>query len=176
MRQLERRARTRETLLHWAMAGFARNGYDDASLDAIAASAGLSKGAIYAHFETKLDLYLAVLADAFAEARMRNARVLVALAERRAPAAAAQAYFASPGLREHIAFVTGLWHLATREAAAGAALEEFRTQRLAEFAGAAVSLGMRPAPAIELALTVGKLIDAEMLAGRLHDAAVQRAG
>lgn len=176
MRQAERRARTRETLLRWAMAGFASNGYDGASLDAIAASAGLSKGAIYAHFETKLDLYLAVLADAFAEARIRNTRVLALLAEKRPPAVAAQAYFASPGLRQHTALVTDIWHLATREATVGAALEEFRTQRMAEFSGAAVSLGMRPAPAVKLALTVGKLIDAEMLAGRLQDAAVRRAG
>ena len=63
MRQTERRARTRAALLRAALAAFAERGYEGASIDTIAATAGLSKGAVYANFPNKLDLYLAVKLD-----------------------------------------------------------------------------------------------------------------
>jgi AcrR family transcriptional regulator len=55
--------RTRETqarLLAAAEEVFVREGYEVAQLDAIAAAAGRSKGAVYAHFKSKEDLFLAL--------------------------------------------------------------------------------------------------------------------
>ncbi|MGL5987783.1 MAG: TetR/AcrR family transcriptional regulator, partial [Burkholderiales bacterium] len=40
---------------------FARKGYHGASLDQVAADAGLTKGAVYWHFQSKSDLFLALL-------------------------------------------------------------------------------------------------------------------
>ncbi len=53
--------RTRETqtrLLDAAEKVFVRDGYEAAQLDAIAAAAGRSKGAVYTHFKSKEDLFL----------------------------------------------------------------------------------------------------------------------
>jgi AcrR family transcriptional regulator len=53
--------RTRETqkrLLDAAAEVFVRDGYEAAQLDAIAARAGRSKGAVYTHFKSKEDLFL----------------------------------------------------------------------------------------------------------------------
>jgi AcrR family transcriptional regulator len=55
--------RTRETqarLLDAAAEVFVRDGYEAAQLDEIAARAGRSKGAVYTHFESKEDLFLAL--------------------------------------------------------------------------------------------------------------------
>ncbi|NKZ10639.1 helix-turn-helix transcriptional regulator [Mycolicibacterium septicum DSM 44393] len=56
-RRLER---TRSLLLDAAEAVFAEKGFTAASLDDIAHAAGYTKGAIYNHFSTKEDLFLAV--------------------------------------------------------------------------------------------------------------------
>jgi AcrR family transcriptional regulator len=55
-----RRQHTRDTLLDAAEQVFARRGFDGASLDDIADTAGFTRGAIYKHFADKEDLYLAV--------------------------------------------------------------------------------------------------------------------
>lgn len=55
--------RTRETqarLLDAAEEVFVRDGFGGAQLDAIAATAGRSKGAVYTHFKSKEDLFLAL--------------------------------------------------------------------------------------------------------------------
>jgi AcrR family transcriptional regulator len=51
-----RRQRTREALLDAAAAVFAERGFQGASLDEIAATAGYTRGAIYKHFADKEDL------------------------------------------------------------------------------------------------------------------------
>jgi AcrR family transcriptional regulator len=56
-RRLER---TRSLLLDAAEEVFAEKGFTPASLDNIARAAGYTKGAIYKHFATKEDLFLAV--------------------------------------------------------------------------------------------------------------------
>ena len=48
-------------LLRAAMDVFSEYGYHEAKLDVIAARANLSKGAIYAHFKNKQDLFLSVI-------------------------------------------------------------------------------------------------------------------
>lgn len=56
----ERTAITRELLLQAAEELFARVGYERAQVEQIAAEAGFSKGALYAHFKSKEDLFLAL--------------------------------------------------------------------------------------------------------------------
>jgi AcrR family transcriptional regulator len=51
----------REALIEAAAKVFARRGFRDAAVDEIAAEAGFSKGAVYWHFESKDDLFFALL-------------------------------------------------------------------------------------------------------------------
>ncbi|WP_263411407.1 TetR/AcrR family transcriptional regulator [Terriglobus tenax] len=51
---------TRELLLSAAKTIFARDGYEAADLSEIAALAGRTKGAIYAHFKSKEDIFMAL--------------------------------------------------------------------------------------------------------------------
>ena len=64
--QAERRAGTRGALLDAAARLLARHGYHEATLDSIAAEAGVSKGALYYNFASKEDLFLALLEDRLA--------------------------------------------------------------------------------------------------------------
>ncbi|WP_407564322.1 TetR/AcrR family transcriptional regulator [Streptomyces sp. 184] len=73
--QQERTAATTKDLVGAARAHFARTGYAAASLDAICAQAGITKGALYHHFRNKQTLFRAVyeaeqhrLRDAIADA------------------------------------------------------------------------------------------------------------
>lgn len=56
-----RREETREKLLQSAFSVFAANGYERATVDGIVREAGFSKGAFYVHFESKEDLFWAML-------------------------------------------------------------------------------------------------------------------
>jgi len=56
-----RKELTRDALVDAAAIVFARKGFVAASLDEIAESAGYSRGAIHFHFDTKDDLFVAVL-------------------------------------------------------------------------------------------------------------------
>ena len=58
----ESKARTRHELLRAASRLFLRNGFVATSLSDIAEEAGLTKGAVYSNFESKEDLFLALLA------------------------------------------------------------------------------------------------------------------
>lgn len=57
----EQQDRTRVALVQAAEVVFARDGFHGASLDSIAREAGYSKGAIYSNFDSKADLFLAVM-------------------------------------------------------------------------------------------------------------------
>src|SRR5947209_18257030 len=61
--QRERRPRTRAALLRAAGHIFAEHGFHRATLEAVAAEAGVSKGALYHHFPSKEQLFLALLED-----------------------------------------------------------------------------------------------------------------
>jgi len=50
-----------EQILQTAMSVFSRDGYHKADVDEIAAGAGVGKGTIYRHFESKKGLFLAVV-------------------------------------------------------------------------------------------------------------------
>lgn len=57
--------RTREKILGAAMRSFAEAGYSGCSLDSIAQAADITKGAIYTHFATKLELFIAIIHYAY---------------------------------------------------------------------------------------------------------------
>jgi AcrR family transcriptional regulator len=61
-----RRAERREQLLAAATRAFARTGFAATSLDDIAVAAGISRVLLYRHFDSKTDLYRAVLDRAIA--------------------------------------------------------------------------------------------------------------
>jgi AcrR family transcriptional regulator len=56
----ERTAITRDLLLRAAEQIFAHRGYEKAQLEEIAQASGFSKGALYAHFKSKEELFLAL--------------------------------------------------------------------------------------------------------------------
>src|SRR3972149_2635016 len=58
-----RREETRGRLMEAATAVFARSGFDRATVDEIVREAGFSKGAFYVHFESKEDLFWAILEE-----------------------------------------------------------------------------------------------------------------
>src|SRR5271154_674684 len=60
-RQAARRAATRRKLLLAAEQTFARDGYEAARLEDIAARAGYTRGAFYANFASKEDIFFALL-------------------------------------------------------------------------------------------------------------------
>lgn len=64
--QRERRKATRAKLLEAATCVLARSGFERATLDEIVREAGFSKGAFYVHFESKDDLFWAMLEERIA--------------------------------------------------------------------------------------------------------------
>src|SRR3984893_6479853 len=60
-RQQARTAATRRKLLLAAEQTFARDGYEAARLEDIAARAGYTRGAFYANFDSKEDIFFALL-------------------------------------------------------------------------------------------------------------------
>src|SRR2546428_11777103 len=63
----EKQAHTRECLMHSAARVFARRGLQQASIDEVAEDAGFTKGAFYANFKSKEELFLAMLDERFAK-------------------------------------------------------------------------------------------------------------
>jgi AcrR family transcriptional regulator len=68
---------TRELLLRSAETIFVRDGYEGAELGEIAALAGRTKGAIYAHFESKEDIFLALVEQRVTRYRTQMEEMLV---------------------------------------------------------------------------------------------------
>ena len=63
----EQQAHTRSCLMHSAAKIFAQRGLQHASIDDVAAGAGFTKGAFYANFKSKEELFLAMLDERFAQ-------------------------------------------------------------------------------------------------------------
>ena len=63
----EKGEQVRRALLDAARSVFVRDGFHGASLDTVADAAGLTKGAVYSRFESKADLFLALLEERIAE-------------------------------------------------------------------------------------------------------------
>ncbi|WP_438864615.1 TetR/AcrR family transcriptional regulator [Neptunicella sp.] len=61
----EHKHNTRQRILHSAANLFTRHGFENISIDQVMADAGLTRGAFYAHFKTKSELYAqAIIAGA----------------------------------------------------------------------------------------------------------------
>jgi AcrR family transcriptional regulator len=69
-------ARTRERLLRSARRAFARNGLEGTSIEQVAQGAGHTRGAFYAHFQGRDELYLALLEQWFERYLEEFGRVL----------------------------------------------------------------------------------------------------
>ncbi len=63
----EKQAHTRACLMESAASVFARRGLQQASIDEVAEDAGFTKGAFYANFKNKEELFLAMLDERFAK-------------------------------------------------------------------------------------------------------------
>ena len=72
----ERQAHTRARLMRSAASIAAQRGLERASLAAVAEHAGFTKGAVYANFESKEDLFLSMLDVRFAERLAELDRIL----------------------------------------------------------------------------------------------------
>ncbi|MGE3075506.1 MAG: TetR/AcrR family transcriptional regulator [Dehalococcoidia bacterium] len=176
MRQEERRARTRAALLRAAAIAFADRGYDGASIDAIAASVGLSKGAVYAHFPSKLDLYLDVLNALLEQAEWRLERVAMAIREGSNALEASRVYLGLGGDAQHAALLSELWRAAAIEPEVRKVVERLVELRLGTLSRAAIDQGMSPGAALDFAEGVARFIDAGMLYRRIDDTSEQPAG
>ena len=63
----EKQAHTRACLMRSAAKVFARRGLQQASIDEVAEDAGFTKGAFYANFKSKEELFLAMLDERFTQ-------------------------------------------------------------------------------------------------------------
>ena len=89
----QRQAHTRARLMRSAASVAAQRGLERASLDAVAEHAGFTKGAVYANFKSKEDLFLAMLDARFAERLAELDRILSSEDDPDAQARAAAASF-----------------------------------------------------------------------------------
>src|SRR5262245_25102997 len=80
-------AERRRFLLDAAGAVFRRDGYLAATVDAIAEVAGLTKGAVYSHFESKADLFLTLLEERVAQRAAHNATAAAQVSDAESAAA-----------------------------------------------------------------------------------------
>jgi AcrR family transcriptional regulator len=62
-RRAEKKARSRRRIIESAREVFFRDGFMEANLDEVAKKAGVAKGTLYRYFDSKAELYVAVLAD-----------------------------------------------------------------------------------------------------------------
>jgi AcrR family transcriptional regulator len=67
--------RNRQLVLKAARRVFLAKGYEGSSLEAIAEEAGFSKGVVYSQFDSKADLFLALLERRISERAEQNQRV-----------------------------------------------------------------------------------------------------
>ena len=80
--RVEQSRRNRQLVLVAARRMFLNRGYHGASLEQIADAAGFSKGVVYSQFESKADLFLALLEQRINERKGDNARFVEGLVMR----------------------------------------------------------------------------------------------
>jgi AcrR family transcriptional regulator len=66
----EHKQRSRDKILKSAFNLFALNGYDNTSIDQVMKNANMTRGAFYAHFTSKSDLYKRAMLDAAINSRL----------------------------------------------------------------------------------------------------------
>lgn len=124
----ERQAHTRARLMDSAAAIAARRGIEGASLDAVAQAAGFTKGAVYANFANKEELFLAMLDAHFDERLAELDRILATDAD-----PDDQAREAAAGLMRVLAEDPERHRLFFEFAAYAARNEDFREQLVARY-------------------------------------------
>src|SRR5271156_4682433 len=92
-RQQERTEATRRKLLAAAEKIFVRSGYEAARLEDIAAAAGYTRGAFYANFESKEDIFFALLEDWISEKLRSITSLLARYGTRKERAVALRRYY-----------------------------------------------------------------------------------
>lgn len=104
VRQSERREATIAAILKAARKLFSTRGFDTTSIDDIAAGAGVAKGAVYHHFESKEEIFTQVLDSVQAELASSPSPSLLKIADPLDQiAAAVQEYLIAanePGMRQ----------------------------------------------------------------------------
>src|SRR5438105_2776319 len=73
----QKQAHTRACLMQSAASVFVRRGLQQASIDEVAEDAGFTKGAFYANFKSKEELFLAMLDERFAK-RIEDIEAVIA--------------------------------------------------------------------------------------------------
>jgi AcrR family transcriptional regulator len=96
----EKQQRTRKALLEAAAKLFCQRGLEGASVDEVAQAAGYTKGAFYANFKSKEELFLVMLDEHFAQELERLDRALAGTQERQEEARAAAADFIHAASRD----------------------------------------------------------------------------
>ena len=166
--------RNRGQLLAAARRVFLQRGFHGATLDAIAEEAGFSKGVVYSQFESKADLFIALLEARIAERTAQNERIV---RETLDPAAAFDALLELAG---HLVAVEPEWALLVLEfrthaardpalnaryAAAHARTVEGVAQVVSQLlAGAGIEPAAPPQTLAALALAVGAGLTLEKFA------------
>lgn len=156
----ERRARTRDALLGAAQRLWAERGIHGASLDDVAAAAGMTKGAVYSNFAGKTDLLLALLdrhtrdpAGGEICDELHGEGTLDERYER-----AAQAYArrdSGEGARLHGMLMVEFWLYGMREPAVGARIADWYAERRTRLARALdTSDGIEPLDRATLAVAL----------------------
>jgi AcrR family transcriptional regulator len=124
----EKQAHTRSCLMKSAARVFARRGLESASIDEVAEDAGFTKGAFYANFKSKEELFLAMLDERFAE---RLQEIDEAVATDQAPEA--QARQAGVDFVRYLGADPDWQRLFFEFAAHGARDEEFREELVTRY-------------------------------------------
>ncbi|MEQ9815670.1 MAG: TetR/AcrR family transcriptional regulator [Azospirillaceae bacterium] len=116
------RDRSREAILNAAGRLFRKHGYDGIGIDGIMTSAGLTRGAFYAHFPSKAALFAAVVSEDNAFLARLRARGATDAAGLRHEAQAIAAYYLEPANRERIGEICTLSAVNQDTARSGEAL------------------------------------------------------
>ncbi|GAB3961709.1 TetR family transcriptional regulator [Actinoallomurus acanthiterrae] len=182
----ERRAQTRAALLDAAERLWAERGIRGASLDEIAARAGLTKGAVYSNFASKSDLVLALL-ERYTQADPGLGALTDLRGSERSPderrAAAGRHYaerLSDEETRMRALLLVELWLFGMRDFSAGWRIADWYHARREELAAdlAAGSSEMSPedraslAMAIEFGLALQHLLDPERVPAELYGSGV----
>ena len=126
----ERQARTRSSLIDSAGRVFSERGIQGASIDQVAEQAGFTKGAFYANFKSKEELFLAMLDERFAE---RSAEIDRAVGPEGEPEEQARA--AGLGFDRYVAADEEWERLFFEFAAYAARNAEFRSELVTRYRG-----------------------------------------
>lgn len=141
MRQSERKAHTRACLLEAAADLFAEHGIAGASVDAIAARAGRTVGALYGHFASKEELLFGVVDDWLGDVATVVAAELELATSADERLAALWRSVSQPSATRWMALEHEVWSYATRNPAA---LDRLRRRYVEAYDGVASSADRWP--------------------------------